>query len=178
VTDPLTGNAGFLMTRLGLHSIARLRMLLLPVGLDPRHYGILANLARNDGQSQQQLADAIGIHRNAMVGLVDDLEGRGLVERRRHPSDRRAYALHLTATARDLLPRAAAAAEVLHDELLATLDDEEREQLMSLLGRVTGQAGLHPDLCPGMEEGDGCAPSVGREPRPEAPAPGRPHSTD
>ncbi|MGH3600448.1 MAG: MarR family winged helix-turn-helix transcriptional regulator [Pseudonocardiaceae bacterium] len=48
----------------------------------------------------------MGIHRNVMVGLVDELEDRGLIERRRHPADRRAHAIHLTAAAHDLLRRA------------------------------------------------------------------------
>lgn len=166
-TDPLIDNAGLLLTRLGLDALARLRTLLLPVGLDPRHYGVLAHLSRSEGWSQQQLADVIGIHRNAMVGLVDELEQRCLVERRRHPADRRAYALHLTPAARDLLPQAVAAAGQVHDELLAGLDDTEREELMSLLRRVTGSAGLHPDLCPGLEEGsECCGPPPGGEARP------------
>lgn len=155
-TDPLIDIAGFLLSRLGLIAVTRLRALLLPMRLDPRQYGLLLCLARSDGQSQQRLADRVGVHRNAMVGLVDDLEDRGLVERRRHPSDRRAHAVHLTDAARDLLPEVTATADRLDDELLTGLDRTEREQLMALLRRIAGQARIHPDPCAGPGGGPGC----------------------
>lgn len=160
-SDPLIDSAGFLLSRLGLAAVTRLRALLLPMGLDPRQYGLLLCLGRNDGQSQQQLADLVGIHRNAMVGLVDDLEERGLVERRRHPSDRRAHAVHLTGAARDLLPEVTATADRLDDELLTGLDGTERERLMTLLRRMAGQARIRPDLCEELDRPPGCAGSEG-----------------
>ncbi|WP_433662278.1 MarR family transcriptional regulator [Nocardia sp. CA-128927] len=44
--------------------------------LDPAHFAVLGNLAAADGRSQQELADLLRVHRNAMVGLVDELEER------------------------------------------------------------------------------------------------------
>ncbi len=108
---PLTDRAGFLLSELGYYGADRFAERLRPLGLRPRHFGLLTHLAHADGRSQQQLADAMGIHRNQMVGLVDDLETRGLVERRCHPCDRRAHALFLTPKARKLLPRAQRAAD-------------------------------------------------------------------
>ncbi len=48
------------------------------------------------GQSQQAIAEAIGAPPSRMVAIVDELEQRGLIERRPHPSDRRVHALYLT----------------------------------------------------------------------------------
>ena len=109
---------GALDIPLGFHTAGRAAELLAPIGLDPKQFGLLTHLAAADGPSQQQLADAMGIHRNAMVGLIDELEDNGLVQRRRHPNDRRAHAVHLTATARDRLVPAHRALDGLDAELL------------------------------------------------------------
>jgi len=146
----LSHQGGFLLSQLGSHSAERFAERLRPLGIGPRHYGLLSHLAAADGQSQQQLADAMGIHRNQMVGLIDDLEGRGLVERRRYQSDRRAHAIHLTPAARDLLAKAQQAAGEHEAELLAALDEPERRQLIALLGRIAEHAGLPPGVHPGL----------------------------
>jgi DNA-binding MarR family transcriptional regulator len=85
-----------------------------------------------------------------MVGLIDELESMGLVERRQHPADRRANALHLTSQGKQVLSRADRLAEQLDDELLAPIPVEERaaflEQLRRL-GEATGVAdGVFPTL--------------------------------
>lgn len=147
---PLVERVGFLVSQLGFHAAGRFAQRLRPLGLQPRHFGLLTHLAASDGQTQQRLADTMGIHRNAMVGLIDDLEERGLVQRRRHPADRRAHALHLTAAARDLLTEAQAAADAHDVELLAGLNTTDRRHLLTLLRHMAEHAdlvpGVHPDL--------------------------------
>src|SRR5205823_2368037 len=99
--------------------------------LHPRHFGVLSHLAASEGQSQQALSNALGIHRSAVVALVDDLERRGLAERRRAPVDRRAYTLYLTPPGRDLLADLERIAKQHEAELLTALDESERSQLIS-----------------------------------------------
>ena len=53
--------------------------------------------------TQQQLGRAIGMDPSSMVSTIDELEAKGWVERRRHPTDRRAYALHITDAGRETL---------------------------------------------------------------------------
>ena len=154
---PLSERPSFLLSQIGHHAAARFAERLAPLGLQPRHFGLLTQLAAGDGQTQQQLADTMGIHRNAMVGLVDDLEDRGLVQRRRHPADRRAYALHLTPAARDLLGQAQHAADEHDAELLAGLDDTDRARLTMLLQRVAGHARLLPGVHPTLRKKPGDA---------------------
>jgi DNA-binding MarR family transcriptional regulator len=96
-TPPHARRVAFLLTQLGTRMHDRFAERLRPLGLHPRHFGMLGHLAAAEGSSQQALADALGVHRSAMVALVDDLEQRGFAERRRDPADRRAYTLHLTA---------------------------------------------------------------------------------
>lgn len=149
-STPLTDRVAFLVSQLGSHAAARFAERLRPLGLHPRHFGLLSHLAATDGQTQQRLATAMAIHRNVMVGLVDDLEDRRLVQRRRHPGDRRAHAVHLTATARDLLIQAQQAADEYEAELLAGLEEPDRRQLVSLLQRLALHAGLVPGVHPGL----------------------------
>jgi DNA-binding MarR family transcriptional regulator len=149
-STPLADRVGFLVSQLGSHAAARFAERLRPLGLHPRHFGLLNHLAAADGQTQQRLATAMAIHRNVMVGLIDDLEDRGLVQRRRHPSDRRAHAVHLTAAARDLLIQAQRAADEQEAELLAGLDEPDRRQLVLLLQHLAQHAGLAPGVHPGL----------------------------
>ena len=148
----LSRRAGFLLVQLGTHRHRRFAERLAPLDLHPRHFGMLSQLAVNEGQSQQALSRALRIHRSALVALVDDLEHRGLAERRRDPVDRRAYALYLTPPGRELLAELERAADDDEAELLTALDTSERAQLISLLQRVAQSqgltAGVHPNLEP------------------------------
>jgi DNA-binding MarR family transcriptional regulator len=148
----LSRRAGFLLVQLGTHRHRRFAERLAPMGLHPRHFGMLSQLAVNEGQSQQALSNALGIHRSAVVALVDDLEQRGLAERRRDPVDRRAYTLYLTPSGRELLAELEPIADDDEAELLTSLDPSERSQLISMLRRVAESqgltAGVHPNLEP------------------------------
>lgn len=154
----LSRRAGFLLVQLGTHRHRRFAERLAPLGVHPRHFGMLSQLAVNEGRSQQALSAALGIHRSAVVGLVDDLERRGLAERRRDPVDRRAYTLHLTPAGHELLAELDRVAVADEEELLAVLDASERSTLVSLLQRVAESqglaAGVHPHLDPRDGDGD------------------------
>ena len=91
------------MAKVGADSSRRYKRRLEPLGLEPQQAALLRYIASADGLSQQALADLLGLARSRMVVLIDELEQRGLVERRRSPSDRRAYALHLTGEGQELL---------------------------------------------------------------------------
>lgn len=147
---PLAGRATFLLSQLGFHIAQAFAARLAPLGIAPNHFGLLTHLERGEGSTQQQLADALGIHRKVMVGLLDDLEQRGLVERRRHPDDRRAHAIHLTRAAGALLPRARAIADQHEGEVLAALDAAERAHLIAMLQRLADHTGNTEGVHPGL----------------------------
>jgi DNA-binding MarR family transcriptional regulator len=147
---PLASRGVFLMSQLGYHVAARAGEILAPMGLETRHYGVLMHLATNEGFSQQRLADAMGVHRNMMVGLIDDLEEHGLVQRDVHPTDRRAHRLRLTDEAHAVLSRADAAIDGLEDEIFGHLLPEDRARLMALLRSVAEAAQLPTGIHPGL----------------------------
>jgi DNA-binding MarR family transcriptional regulator len=78
----------------------------------------------------------LAIDRTAMVYLIDELEGSGLVQRVRNPADRRAFSINLTAKGRTVQRKGADALANARDQLLAPLDLPERDQLNFLLSRV------------------------------------------
>lgn len=145
---PLDDRPGFLLSQLGFYGAHRFAQRLAPLGLSPAHFGALTRLRRHGGKSQQQLADSMGVHRNAMVGLIDGLEERGLVERRPHPTDRRAHALRLTNEGRTVAAEADRLSDEHDIELLEPLSPIERDQLIILLQRVAKGAGLSPGVHP------------------------------
>ncbi|MGW4530633.1 MarR family winged helix-turn-helix transcriptional regulator [Nocardia sp. NPDC004340] len=155
---PLVDSAAFLFAQLGSHSAYRFDQLLGPLGIKPPQYGTLRMLEANDGRTQQQLCDALGIHRNVMVSLIDDLEKRGLVERRKHPADRRAHAVHLLPAGREMIGRAAGLAEQLNAELLEPLEPGDRPKLLAMLQRAAVGNGLTPGVHPALTVEPGTVP--------------------
>jgi DNA-binding MarR family transcriptional regulator len=138
----------FLLAQLGSYISDDFQHRLAPIGADPRTYAVLVALASDDGQSQRQLSARLGIHRNAMVTVIDNLERRGLAKRLPHPDDRRAVAVTLTAKARRLLPALDEQGRALEGEISTPLPFQERDTLRHLLQRIAAGAGLIPGVHP------------------------------
>jgi len=104
--------------------------------LTPQQFGLLGFLWHQDGVTQSELSAKSQIDRTTMGGLIDRLEKEGLLARRSHPEDRRAYRICLTdkgkALQAELTPLAAAA----QDKFTAKLDSQEVETLKSLLEKI------------------------------------------
>jgi DNA-binding MarR family transcriptional regulator len=132
----LVRNTGYLISRCGMYATRHFAERIESVGLTPRMWGALNVLDVEGPVSQQQLGAAIGMDPSSMVGTIDELESRGLVQRRPHPSDRRAHALHLTDAGRDTLTRGRSVAHAAQEELLAPLDAADRARLHELLLRI------------------------------------------
>jgi DNA-binding MarR family transcriptional regulator len=141
----LVRNTGYLISRLGFYAAKQFAERLATVGLTPRLWGAMNMLDHEGDVSQQQLGRAIGMDPSSVVSTIDELEAKGWVQRRRHPTDRRAYALHITDAGRETLTRARRLAGGAQNELLAPLDDAERAQLHDLLLRLAVGTGATKD---------------------------------
>lgn|SRR5512133_575015 len=141
---------GFLLSQLGFQVSRHFAERLAPLDLNPRSFALLRHIDAAEGQSQHNLADALRLPPSRMVALLDDLEERTLVERRAHPTDRRARALYLTPAGRRLLETARKVGAEHEAELCADLEPGERAELLELLGRIAASqglaAGVHPAL--------------------------------
>jgi len=103
--------------------------------LSPGRVGILLLIDANPGVTQSDLAHAVGLDRSTMVGLVDTLEDRHLIERRRG-EDRRTNGLWLTRAGRSLLGRLKKRIDLHERRVAARLSAAERVQLIALLEKL------------------------------------------
>lgn len=104
--------------------------------LTPRQFGLLGFLWQEDGTTQAELSAKSQIDRTTMGGLIDRLQKEGLVERRSHPEDRRAYRICLTEKGKALEPLLTPLAAKAQDHFIAKLDQQEVETLKSLLEKI------------------------------------------
>ncbi|NUO57586.1 MAG: MarR family transcriptional regulator [Hamadaea sp.] len=100
------------------------------------HYRLLATLEEFGPASQATLGRRSGIHLSDLVAVLNDLEGRGFVERTPDPADKRRNVITITAAGRREGKRLGERLDQVQEELLAPLTAKEREQLTELLGRI------------------------------------------
>jgi DNA-binding MarR family transcriptional regulator len=150
VADQAPRSVGFLISQLGFFSSKGFMGALEPLGIGPREFLLMRFVAATDGQSQQALAERLGVPPSRMVAMVDHLEEAGLVQRRPDPEDRRVRGLHLTRKGRGVLDKASKIAIDYETRLCAGINREEREQLIDLLQKLqasqTHLRGVHPGL--------------------------------
>jgi DNA-binding MarR family transcriptional regulator len=127
-----------------------------PVGLRPRHVVALTILRDHGAMTQAALGDALRLDPANIVGLLNELEQRALLERRRDPDDRRRHIVELSPGGRAALADAEGALASVGDDVLSGLDDDERCTLQKLLMRAAErqiggdacvEAANQPDPC-------------------------------
>ena len=149
--DPRSGpSTAFLIAQVGAHAAAKFAERLAVLGLGPAHEGTLRIIQMRSGISQQALSSVLGILPSRLVVLIDELEERGLVERRNSPADRRVYALHLTRKGGEVYEAIGKVARAHDDAICTGLDTDERKTLASLLSRIAEAQGLTPGVHPGF----------------------------
>lgn len=151
-------DVAFLLAQLGAYAAERFGERAAKLDFSRPQAGLLRLIGRNPGQSQQAIAARLGTPPSRLVTLVDGLEERGLVERRRNPADRRNYALHLTEAGQRALDGLSAAAREHEDAICAPLTAAERGRLHELLSKLAAGHGLRPGVHPGYRDlGEGGA---------------------
>ncbi|HEU5106543.1 MAG TPA: MarR family winged helix-turn-helix transcriptional regulator [Solirubrobacterales bacterium] len=148
--DRAPSTLAFLLSQVGIHASRRFAERIAEVDLNPPLFRILNLIDAAEGQSQQAIGEGIQVPPSRMVALVDELEERGLVERRPNPDDRRVRALYLTRKGRSALTRGRAIAKAHEEELTTGMSETDRVRLMKLLQKMVDQQaigrGVHPGL--------------------------------
>lgn len=141
---------GFLVASVGNQTMSAFRVALASYDIHPRQFAVLWALAAADGRSQQELSKALHIPASRVVALVDDLESRGLLERRAHPTDRRTRSLHLTASGQRTFAVLTRAADEHQRRMFAGVSAADQAKLRQLLLRISSNLGLDSGEPPGI----------------------------
>ena len=153
--DKAPQTLAFLLSQVGIHASRRFAERIAAVDLNPPLFRVLNLVAAAEGRSQQAIAAAIEIPPSRMVALVDELEQRGLVERRPEPDDRRVRALFLTAKGKRCLQRGRKIATQHEKELTEGMSETDRKRLVALLQKIVDEQALGKGVHPGLRESAG-----------------------
>ncbi len=126
-------SAGYLLLKAGTQFHTVVDDALAALDLTGRQLLVLTFTSAEEHLSQQALSVRLGLDPTIVVGLVDELENRGLVTRERDPEDRRRHRLGITAKGRKLHATAVRAVTDAERDFLAPLGRSDREALRRLL---------------------------------------------
>lgn len=127
-----------------------------PTGLRPRHLIALTLLSDHGAASQQGLAETLSLDPSNVVGLLNELEERGLITRRRDPADRRRHIVEISTKGEKQLRAAQRLLARVEDDVLRALSAEERATLHGLLTRAAGGQ-LPNNACAVIDEPEDCS---------------------
>lgn len=154
-TESIAGDAApstlaFLLSQVGIYAARQFSERIAEVGLHPALFRVLNLVDAAEGRSQQAIGEAIEVPPSRMVGLVDELEQLGLVERRPHPTDRRVRALYLTAKGRETLERGREIAKAHGRDLTKGMPAADRKRLTEYLQKIVDEQTIGRGIHPGM----------------------------
>lgn len=163
--DPIAGDRApstlaFLLSQVGIYAARQFAERLAELDLHPPLFRVLNLVDAAEGKSQQAIGEAVQVPPSRMVALVDELEERGLVERRPNPADRRVRALYLTAKGRETLAQGREIAKEHEKELTRGMTAVDRKRLTELLRKMVDAQTIGRGVHPGLTEKAG-APEPG-----------------
>lgn len=129
-------NLGFLISDVHRLLTAAVDKEVGALGLTRSQLRVVLHLMRDDGLSQVALADDLQLGKVTVGGLLDRLQEKGLVERRPHPTDRRAKLVYLTLADQAIYDSIVAAGRTILEQVLAGISKAEEKTLIKLLLRV------------------------------------------
>ena len=109
---------------------------LAPYGLKPVDFSVMSTIQHNPGVTSRQLCAALNLLPPNLVGLIQSLESRGLIERKPHPTDGRAVGLHPTPKGVSLMQQAEVTASELEIDASSKLTPSQRQTLVQLLQKI------------------------------------------
>ena len=132
----LAGRLGYLLKHAQLRLSELTGSAMAPFGITGRQCAVLIAIDSQAPLSQQEAARRLGVDRTTMVALIDELEGKQLVQRRQDPADRRKNVVALTPAGRGTLRKAGKASDEAERRFLAPLTGDEAAQVREALRRV------------------------------------------
>jgi DNA-binding MarR family transcriptional regulator len=133
-------SAAYLASQMAKGFARSLQQRAAKLGFSPGQFPILLELWSEDGLTQKQLLERVDIEQATMANTLSRMERDGLVERRPHPSDKRAQLIFLTSRAAAMQADAIEAALAADTDLLKNFRQFERELLLEYIKRVLENA--------------------------------------
>ena len=135
---PLDSYLPYLLNRAGARIAAAFSEEVRPLGATLQMWRVLAALREGDGRRMGDLSETTSIEVSTLTRLVDNMEKKGLVARRRETGDARVVALHVTPAGRRLAQRITPIAERYESVALAGFTAAEADTLKAALRRLYG----------------------------------------
>ena len=143
-TQPI-GGLGLLLDRVASSLLKEFDEAIEPWELRNLHLGILSTIERYGPMPQIRIGEFLGIERQTMANLIDDLEARELVERQRVATDRRVWAIAITKRGQRQRKEASAAGATKGKAIFSRLTQHEAVMLGELLTKLA-TGGRYPNL--------------------------------
>ena len=105
-------------------------------GLKPVDFSVMSVIHHNPGVTSRQLCASLSILPPNLVGLIQSLESRGLIDRKPHPTDGRAVGLHPTDKGVTLMLQAEVTAFELEIDASSKLTAKQRQTLVQLMQKI------------------------------------------
>lgn len=150
--DYAPSTLAFLLSQVGIHASKRFAERIAKIDLNPPLFRVLNLIDAAEGTAQQAIGAAAEIPPSRMVALVDELEQRGLVERRPYPADRRVRALYVTRKGRQTLARGRGIARDHEEELTCGMSAPDRKRLVELLQKMVDEQAIGRGVHPGLSD--------------------------
>jgi MarR family transcriptional regulator, transcriptional regulator for hemolysin len=152
----LAGNLGWLLTQAHFNLVSEVSAALEPLGVTNRGYHVLAT-ARTGEYTQKELAEQIGLDKTTMVVTLDELEQKGLAERRPSSTDRRARVISVTKAGDRTVAQGQKIIDRIQNDVLESLPAKQRKVFLESLGSLVKERLSEPAA--------GSPPLRRREPR-------------
>lgn len=136
-----TTSPGYLINHLGRLFAAGLQARIKPLGLSTGTFPIMLQLWEQDGRSQRDLVEALGIEQATVANSLNRMERDGLIILRPDDHDGRIKRSWLTERGQGLRAPAVAAAEAVNDSALAGLSPDERAEFLRLIAKAIATYG-------------------------------------
>ena len=136
LSECLLRRPGFLLNKSAIRIKEAYEERLAPLRLAGKHFGVLLVLEEKGSITQHEIGKCVYVDRTTIVGIIDDLEKSGMVERKEHPTDRRSHAVYLTAKGKEALAKAHHLVSAVDKQFFSGLSAKEEKELMRILRKL------------------------------------------
>ncbi len=130
---------GLLLKKISLRIEKELERRLAKSGLSVKTFGIVMLLLEEEGLTQKELGTRTEVPGYSTTRVLDSLEKQGLIQRRPHPTSRRANLIYLTEKGQELRGQLPMMIQGVNDDFLAACNQDERKMLQGALAKILEQ---------------------------------------